>query len=119
MKNPSNYRGQAVTKLVADMSKKKKSNEKCKISLSKKTFIAFGSQVAHTVNTGNQNLEAVLPTLQFKSRKINNRNVRNKTCVYLALVLQCLNLFHVLENYFLSTADTRPSRRKGTELKLG
>lgn len=96
MKNPSNYRDQAVTKVVADMSKKK--SNKCKISLSKKTFIVFGSQVAHTVNTGNQNLEAVLPTLQFKSRKINNRNVRNKTCVYLALVLQCHNLFHVLEN---------------------
>lgn len=75
-------------------------------------FIAFGAQTAHSVNMGNWNLEAVLPTLQFKSRKISDRNARNKACVYPALVLQRVNICHVLENYFLSTAGTVPSTRK-------
>jgi len=101
------------------MTTKKKKVMKSVRSLSKKVFIVFDAQTTHSVNKGNQNLEADLPILQFKSRKISDRNVRNKVCVYPALALQCWNVFHILENYFASTGEAVPSKRKGTELTSG
>lgn len=47
------------------MIKKKKSNEKSEICLSIEVFIDFGANRAHSVNMGNENVEAVLPTLQI------------------------------------------------------
>lgn len=52
------------------MIKKKKSTKKCKIPVSEKASIASGALRARSVNRGNQNAKAVLPTLQFDSGKV-------------------------------------------------
>lgn len=45
--------------------KKKKGNEKYEMYLSIEVFIDFGANRGHSVNMGNENVEAVLPSLQI------------------------------------------------------
>lgn len=58
MKKSSN----SLTKLVACMITKKEKSDNC---LSIEVFTDFGINSAHSVNMGNENVEAVLPPLQI------------------------------------------------------
>lgn len=51
---------------------KKKGYEKSEICLSIKVFIDFGANTVHSVNMGNENVEA---------GKVRNWNMENKACV--------------------------------------
>lgn len=50
--------------MITKKKKKQTSNEKSEIYLSIKVIINFDANTAHSVNMGNENVEAVLPPLQ-------------------------------------------------------